>query len=206
MIKMIWDWLWRTLVTLPLAVLGWFIVPYLYTKRNTPLDGMPKWAALWTNPEDWTNGWRGHLPGDNCVPYDLRPRYQGFWGFFKYHALRNKVGGRKQSKWFTVPMSPVVYQTNDLCKWYDDWWIWKYKKPTDGSVYWHKTTLRNKYRGMEYVRYFKFRGTLYYYKAKFGWRIGPSDTQENPKSGRWKHGTTCTFQPWELNKAGKDYE
>lgn len=204
------DALTRKLVSLPLIFAGYFMTVVVYFYRDTTYSETPSLLRWYINPEDWTGGWRGHRAGDNCVPDDLRDRYSGFIGFWRYHAMRNAVGGKKLMKWFTVTMTDeIVYETNEYCATYEDWWLYKYKKPKAGDSWWHVTSMREKYHGFQWIKYFEWRGKLRVWEVKIGWRIAPSDAHasedDKMNSGRWTHGTTATFQSFAISTAGEDW-
>lgn len=201
------DALWRKILKFPLDVLGYFLVPVAYLYRKRDLEDTPMWLSPWINPEDWTGGWRDFTVEDNCIPPDLQDEFEGFWGFYRYHAMRNRTHGLKRFKWHNLDMhGEYTYDTPEYCAAYEDWWLFANRDMTDGP-FWHVTTLNGRYHGFEYVRYFNWRDEWYYYKCKIGWRIGPKDAEKgfNPESHRWVHGTTATFQPFEIGLAGGDY-
>ena len=197
--------------TIPYEIAGFFVVPFIYKYRNSDLEFMKKYHPKllpWVNPEDWTNGWRGHQPGDNCVPDDLRPRFSGRWGFYRYHAMRNRAHGLRNFDWHNLQLKDghISYVTNEEIPVYQDWWIWKNMYPKAGDCWWH-VTWQEEHIGFKSIRYFKFLGKLRCWEVKLGWRIGPYDAHGPlAGSGRWKHGATPTIQFWDFGVAGEDYE
>jgi hypothetical protein len=186
----------RTLIVLPVDFLGLFMVLIAYHYRNTDIKKVPRYLKPWINPEDWTGGWRGFKPGDNCVPADLRERYQGLWGFWRYHALRNGSSGLRNYDWWTLKIEPekIGFITNgEVSGRYSDWWLRPNGYAFAGAKYWYICWQR-KYVGVKMIRYFHALGKLRYMEIKFGWRLTPNDTVENEWSIRHLHGTTTTFQ------------
>ena len=200
------------LLSLPVQILGFFVVPFLWHYRKVDLASMlryNKWATPWVNPEDWTGGWRGHPPEYECLPKDFREDgWTGFWSFYRYHAMRNRAHGLRNFSWWNLPLKEgeIEFETPEHIPAYADWYIWKYKKPKAGDKYWY-FAWQGRRIGFKCIRYFEFRGKLRYYQCKFGWRIGPYDADGRiSTSYRWQHGTTATFQPIQLGIAGSDYE
>jgi hypothetical protein len=200
------------LLSVPLQILGFFVVPLLWRYRKVDLPSMltyNKWATLWVNPEDWTAGWRGHPPEYECLPKNFREDgWKGFWGFYRYHALRNRAHGLRNYSWWSVKLKEgeIEYLTPKKLHSYGDWWIWKRENPKAGDKYWYFAWQGRKI-GFKCIRYFEFRGKLRYYQCKFGWRIGPYDAHGRIESShRWQRGTTATFQPIQIGVAGSDYD
>lgn len=198
----------RLLAKIPFQVLGLVMVVIAYRYRDTDLADVPKWLRPWVNPEDWTGGWLEHQPGDNCVPPDLRDEFSGFWGFYRYHALRNRAYGLRTWDFFNLRLKEgeIHYKTNQDLKSYSDWWLFKNGYAKQGARYWYFAWQGGRI-GFAYIRYFKFLGKLRYYQCKFGWRIHPRDADGfNPTSNRWRYGTTATIQPAQFGRAGQDYD
>lgn len=200
----------RLLAKIPLQVLGFFMTVIAYRYRDTDLADLPRWIRPWANPEDWTGGWRGMKPGDNCIPEDLRDEFSGFWGFYRYHGLRNRAYGTRTWPFFSLKLvgGQIHYQTNnDKLYSYSDWWLYKNNYATPGAAYWYFAWQEGRI-GFKYIRYFDFRGETRFYQCKCGWRINPNDARNgyNPKSHRWNYGTTVTLQPIQLGRAGQDYD
>lgn len=202
----------HTLISLPFEIVGLAVVAYIYRYRDVDLAHMKtlhKWAMPWVNPEDWTGGWRGFKPGDNCVPADMREEFSGFWGFYRYHALRNRAHGLRNYSWYNAKMKEgeIEYVTPDYCKAYSDWWLFKNRDLKPGSRFWF-VSWQGFYCSYKYIRYFSFRGKLYYIHWQAGWRIKPVDAEEGYKesSMRWKYGAPPTIQPPHFGRAGSDYD
>ena len=202
----------RFLAKIPLQVLGFFMTVIAYRYRDTDLADLPKWIRPWANPEDWTGGWRGMKPGENCIPADLRDEFPGFWGFYRYHGLRNRAYGTRTWPFFSLKLedNQIHYRASDGegLQSYSDWFLFKEGLAKEGASYWY-FAWQGKHIGFKYIRYFMFRGKLRYYQCKFGWRITPRDSlgrSANASSHRWKYGTTVTFQPLQLGRAGQDYD
>ena len=202
----------HSLRTLPYDVAGLVVVPFLWKYRDIDYkvmrDNHPR-LLPWINAEDWTGGIRGHQSGSNCMPADLWDEMgDGRWGFYRYHALRNKAAGLRHMEKFVLRLSAaqIHYITPEECEWYQDWWLYKYKNPKPGNTFWHLTWQRDCI-GFEYIRYFVRFGKFRWYRCKLGWRIGPGDRHGyNPKSARWVLGATPTFQILKFGIAGEDYK
>lgn len=207
----------QKIASLPFQVAGWFIMPFLWKYRAVDLAQMKaehKWATPWMNPEDWTGGYLNHGPEMECIPKNLREDYHGFWGFYRYHALRNRAHGLRNYDWFAPKLNEghIEYLTNEYCESYSDWWLWSRGKAVPGKSYWYFASCNGsmdhaRLLGFKYVRYFKAFDKLRYYECKFGWRVNPKDALGyNEKSLRWKYGTSATFQPFKIGRAGSDYD
>ena len=200
----------RFLIGIPFDILGLVMVPVAYRYRDVPLVAMRKhykWLLPVVNPEDWTLGWRGHKAGDNCVPADLRVRFSGFWGHYRYNALRNRSHGLRNYDWYNLDLieGQIDYRTNQYCKYYSDWWLWKEKLAKPGARFWY-VAWQGKHYGCKYLRYFEAFGKLRYIEFKIGWRIDPRDKEEGyrTESIRWNYGTTPTISAG-IGRAGEDY-
>lgn len=200
--------LWRTVLTIPVQLAGFVMVAAAIPYRKTPLADLPRWLIPWANPEDWTGGWLGHTPKDNCVPLNLRADYSGIVGFYRYHAFRNRAHGLRNYEWYLLKIRPaaVAYYATDDIPWFQDWWLWKAGFAVAGKSYWY-VAWQGKYVGVKWIRYFKAFGALRYVEMKFGWRITPADTNFLPSSMRHLHGTNTTLQVLpKFGRAGSDYQ
>jgi hypothetical protein len=135
-------------------------------------------------------------------------KFDGAFGFWRYHALRNGAKGLRLRPEFVLKLdaAKIGFVTNEIVPHYQDWWLWKNRFPNYGGKWWHVTWQDNCY-GFRYIKYFRFRGKLRYVESKLGWRIGPYDKHgpiEN--SGRWAHGATPTLQIIKFGTAGSDYK
>ena len=147
-------------------LVGLVVVPFTFPWRFTAYWAVPAYYKPWINPEDWTGGWRNHPKDYQCIPKDLQPRYKGFWGFYRYHALRNGASGLRNYKWFLRKLRPEQIDVMSKGPWTFVW------TRSIGMVYFDKGPV----------------------EAKFGWRLTPSDYIPNPRSFRHKYGTTPTIQ------------
>lgn len=204
---------WYSLKTMPFKIAGWFVVPFLWKYRNSDLAFMQQHhprLMFAVNPEDWVGGWRGHKPGSGGIPSDLWDKFppESRLAFWRYHALRNAAKGLRVRDGFFLELDAdkIGFSTNEVLKTYQDWWLFKYRVPESGSKWWHVTWQDGRI-GWRYIRYFGFRGELYYIHGKAGWRIGPYD-KDGPIAGshRWNHGTTPTVQLIKFGRAGSDYD
>lgn len=210
-VRSIGQALWHGLRSLPYTLAGYVITPFLYKYRAEPYAALvaakPRLSA-WINPEDWTGGWREFPAEYGCIPPDLQEDFKGAWGFYRYHALRNAAGGLKAADWHNLPLTGPIYAVESEAgiKSYEDWWLWKYRKPEPGKSYWY-VAWQGKHAGFKYIRYFSLRGTLYFYECKLGWRIVPQDSGGRIEgSHRWEHGATPTLQPGHFGRAGRDWD
>ncbi len=101
---------------IPVILLGYFVVPFLWPLRKRPAHKMPSWLMPWVNPEDWTGGYRKFGPFLNCVPPNIYGKTPGLWGFYKYHAFRNGGDGLRNYEWHIARINPsqldVKYHDN----------------------------------------------------------------------------------------------
>lgn len=156
----------QNLAKIPFVLTGLIVTPFLWKYRRVPLSWMPWWTIPWVNPEDWSFGWRDHEPALNCVPKNLQDQYSGFWGFYRYHALRNGGDGLRNYAWHNAvyrqdrmiltnhPHGYTIRQDNYL-SWYRAWPV-----------------------GKRFIQ------------IKFGYRMKPIDTVKGfrKNSLRWVHG------------------
>lgn len=158
----------QTLAKVPVHILGWFIVPFMWFFREVPYEKMRNsLLAPWVNPEDWTGGYRNFPPEYNCVPRDIYDGKQGFLQFYLYHAFRNGADGLRNFEWH-------------LCRYDHDKMHIVYD---DGTGY-NFTIRQGKYVSIQ-RRYGK-------HMLKVGWRMNLRDIREgyDPKSIRWNHGSS----------------
>ena len=192
------------IASLPFEILGLFIIPFMYRLRETPYIELPELLLPWANPEDWTGGWRGHKPSDGCIPHDLREEFSGFWGFYRYHALRNRAHGLRAYHFFveTLIDGAISFECNRYLRWYKDWYISKEITPKPGDTFWH-VTWQGKRSSLRYIRYFEFRGQLWYLEHTAGWRLNPTDALHgyNERSLRWLYGASPTIQPLQIKRS-----
>lgn len=200
----------QRLASIPFQIFGLVMVPIAYLFRDEDLDYLKiahPWVIPWVNPEDWTGGWLNHQPGDNCVPKFLRERYKGFWGFYRYHALRNRAHGLRNYDWHNLRLieGAIGFETPYYLPYYQHWYLKKWGKAVNGNRFWYYAWQGNHY-AFKYIRYFMWRGELRFYECKFGWRITPKDVVYgyDDNSIRWKHGTTATFQPVKFGRYTDD--
>ena len=180
------------LLTIPLEILGLVVVAILIRYRDVPIEQMPKWSLPWVNPEDWTGGYLDHQPGDNCMPPDLRQEYKGAWGFYRYHALRNRAHGLRNYDWYVLELdeNKIQYCAPAKLANYSDWFLKKYGFNTPGMAYWYIAWQDNR-AGFKWIKFTKKRVISF----KFGWRIEPTDAINgfNPRSIRWVYGVAPTI-------------
>lgn len=204
------DFFLYELKTLPAQLAGFVMVAVAYRYRKTNLADLPKWILPWANPEDWTGGTLGHKPEDNCVPRNLRDQYQGFWGFYRYHAMRNRAHGLRNYEWSHIHLveGAIQYYSPSYVRWYADWYLYKQGLAIAGNEFWYGAW-QDKCYGFYWIKYFNAFGKVRYVNWKLGWRITPSDAVDgNPgTSVRWKIGTTPTWQIFpKFGTAGSDYD
>jgi len=196
----------RQVVSLPFEIVGLVVVPLAGMYRKKPLSEVPSVFLPWANPEDWTGGYLDHRPEDNCVPNNLRDRYRGWFGFYRYHALRNRAHGLRNFSWFTLKLDQdsIGFKTNIYMPFYAHWWIQQYipTKIFSGASFWF-LAWQNQHVGYTYLRYFKIFGKMYWFRSKAGWRIGPRDKREgfDPRSTRWVHGSSVAFSLLKFGRA-----
>ena len=91
----VWILMWtlQVAVKLPMALLGYVVMPLMYRKRNTPLALLKWYEKLFANPEDWHGGF---LQYEGSVPPWYKARHADkseFYQFYRYHAVRNPADG-----------------------------------------------------------------------------------------------------------------
>lgn len=173
-------WAIQIAVKLPTVLLGFLVVAGLYPYRNTPLDEMPWWSKPWVNPEDWTGG---HLNNINSLPQWWKNRMggDGFWPFYKYHAIRNPADGlRNFPKWnLRINKDMVHYWTP---KYFDHYEPWYDRTPGwRGYAAWSSVWLGVKVQWIRENSYSEF---------KFGFRVEPRDAHHelDDNSARKRYG------------------
>lgn len=163
----------QNLAKVPVIVSGFLIVPLvMWWYRKRPIKDMPKVLLPWTNPEDWTGGFRNFPPENNCVPTNVYDGKVGFRRFVQYHAFRNGGDGLRNYEWH-------------LCR-YDADSMRIVEHGPDGY----------KIRQGKYLSIGRRIGKRF---LKFGWRMTPQDVANgfDPNSIRWKHGASpaWSFRP-----------
>ena len=157
-------WLIQIAVKLPTMVLGTLIVPILYRFRHTEIKDMPWWSTPWVNPEDWAGG---VLRNPESLPdWWTAKNGNGFWSFWKYHAIRNPADGLRNFWKWNLHINPnmVEYWTPEYFKHYEPWWI---KKPgVYGYIAWQGIWCGIK---IQWIR----KDT--YTELKIGFRVEPRD-------------------------------
>lgn len=170
-------------------ILGWFVVPFLYKYRSTPIEDMPWWSQPWVNPEDWHGGL---LQYDGSVPpwYIKKMGKNDFWTFYKYHAFRNAANGLR-SMGMSVKVRPekIEYWTPNYHRHYEFW----YRMDPKIKFYYAWDGV---FSGMKLMwRYNEER----FGELKLGWRIAPGDTEGlRPDSVKGKIGAAFASKlaPW----------
>ena len=183
---MILWWLVQIAVKLPTVLLGFLVVPFLYRKRYTPLRDMPWWSKPWANPEDW---YGGLLKNTDSLPKWWKKRMgDGFWAFYKYHAIRNPADGlRNFPKWnLRVSKHMVHYWTPKYYDHYDPWYVRREDPDFTGVIgyaAWSSVWLGVKVQWYRKESYSEF---------KFGFRVEPRDAHHDlhPSSARAKLGAS----------------
>ena len=121
-------WLGFAAIKLPTAILGFLVVPFLYSYRHKEFDEVPKVFLPWQNPEDWKGGHRGtehSLPNwwikepvdDIKIPLlkivirkAREARGFGFWSWYKYHAIRNPANGLRNFESLDLDIMPTLVE------------------------------------------------------------------------------------------------
>ena len=170
----IW-WFYQLLLKIPTALLGLFVVPFLWRYRYTQLDMLPFWAIPWANPEDWHGGTENY---DGSLPHWWKIREgDGKWAFYKYHAIRNPADGLRNFEKLNLKINKdsVYYWTPTYYRHYEPWHV---KKPAligyvAGQNVWVGVKL-------QWIR------SKTYSELKFGFRVEPADAHHElaPDSAR----------------------
>ena len=162
---LLWWAIYLAVFKLPTWAAGFFVVPFLYQKRYTPLKDMPKLSLPWINPEDWHGGFKNY---DGSVPpwYIKKMGKDNFWTFYRYHAMRNPADGLRNFEdlnlWINKDM--VHYWTP---KYFDHYEPWHDRTPgVRGYLAWQSIWLGVKVQWVREKSYTEF---------KFGWRVEPRD-------------------------------
>jgi hypothetical protein len=165
-------WVLFLIIKVPVALLGFLVIPLVWPFRNTPYDDLPAWTRPWANPEDWhgqINHYEASLPR-----WWVNKHGTGFKSFYQYHAVRNPANGLRSYEWIDLDIVPenVRYQAKPYLGRYE---------PSD---------LRE--RGLKVAKYWAWIGPQAGYKyiriwndkrhmvVKFGWRVEPSDRNKEP--------------------------
>ena len=157
-------WVFQAAVKLPTMILGLLVVPALYKYRYTDLQNMPAWSKPWVNPEDWTGGVLGNK--DALPDWWIKENGNGFWSFYKYHAIRNPADGLRNFPKWNLQISPrmVEYWTPEFHNHYEPWFI---KKPgVYGYIAWQGIWCGAK---LQWIR------ENTYTEIKIGFRVEPRD-------------------------------
>ena len=102
-VAVVW-WAVQMSIKAVVALLGLFVVPFMYRYRNTKLMWVPWYFRPWLNPEDWTGGTQNNV---GSIPDWWRKRMgDGKWSFYKYHAIRNPADGLRNFKWLNCQIEP----------------------------------------------------------------------------------------------------
>lgn len=157
----------QNLSKVPVIVLGWFIVPFMWFLRGRHVDNMPALLIPWTNPEDWTGGYRDFPAEYNCIPPNLYEGKRGFWQFYKYHAFRNGGDGLRNYEWH-------------LCRYEQHRMVIKYLK--------HGTYVEQGKYGSWQLQFNRLH-------IKFGFRMTPIDAIKGYQvnSIRWNYGASAAW-------------
>jgi len=130
------EWCLHLVIKATLLVTGLVVVPFMYRYRDTDFRDLPWWTFLWKNPEDWKGG---VLKYERSIPYWWieRMKSDGFWAFYKYHAIRNPADGIRNIKFLQLFHDPkrIGFVTNQYLTFYEPW----YEETEIGKWYWHIT-------------------------------------------------------------------
>lgn len=167
------------------ALLGALTVPLMYRYRYTNLEKVPSIFLPWLNPEDWQNGTQQY---DGSLPtWWIQRMGDGFWAFYKYHAIRNPADGLRNFKLLNCQINPdkIEFVTDKFRKFYEPWW-----RTVDDSVprvqwyiCWQGVWAGVKLQWIRKKTYTEF---------KLGFRIEPNDTVDgpDPNGSRALHGAS----------------
>ena len=167
------------------ALLGLLIAPVTYRYRYTNIEAVPSIFLPWLNPEDWQNGTQQY---DGSLPdWWIHRMGDGFWAFYKYHAIRNPADGLRNFKFLNCQIDPdrIEFVADKFRKYYEPWW----RAVDDESprVQWY-ICWQGVWAGvkLQWIR----KNT--YTEFKLGFRIEPNDSVEgpDPNGSRALHGAS----------------
>lgn len=167
----VWIGLWLLVmaVKLPTALMGTFMVPFLYKYREVDYKDLPWWTRPWANPEDW-HGALGSWGEESLPWWWIKREGRGFKSWYTYHAIRNPANGLRSYSLFSANIDPekLRYKRNS----YHGAKYWPHQIRSSGhSTAWHVTWQGFK-MGMEIVHIWNAERHLV---IKLGFRMEPRD-------------------------------
>jgi hypothetical protein len=164
-------WILFVAIKLPTAILGFVVVPFMYSYNDVKYDSLPGWMRPWANPEDWLGG---HATFEASLPkWWVDKKGTGFKSFYQYHAVRNPANGLRSYEWLDldIDMAKVRYMTPRLLKFYAPWYLRQEQGlshvKTIGYICWQGFRA-----GVKVVHLWNEERHLV---IKFGWRVEPRD-------------------------------
>lgn len=167
-------WAVQIMVKAPFALLGLVVIPYMWTKKNTPLHEL-NWAErLFANPEDWYGGHYNFA--DSLPPWWVRSRGVSFKSFYLYHAIRNPADGLRNIPQLQAQIEQ--HRVQYVASQYLRYWEPEFVGNVPG-VYWYIAWQgHNMGLNVMWIRDTK------YVTLKLGMRIEPRDSVEPVKGSR----------------------
>ena len=176
-------WIINIGIKIPTILLGFLMVALLYKYRKRPFDEVPKVFLPWQNPEDWNDRMYGT---ENSLPewWVKRMGGDGFWPFYKYHAIRNPANGLRNFDFIDLDLKEgeIEYWTPEYLRHYAPWFK---------DVEHNKTYIYVAWQGWKAgIDIMHIWNSERYFTFIFGWRVCPRDAVEgyDEKSHRWKLG------------------
>ena len=149
------------------ALLGFLVVPVLYSYRLKPRDKVPRIFTPWLNPEDWNDG---HMGTEVSLPaWWVKREGSSFKSWYHYHAIRNPANGLRNIEALDMDIVPdkVRYYTSEYRERYEPVSMRK-----DGVKSAWYVAYQGWQAGMKYVRVWNEGRHLV---LKLGWRVEPKD-------------------------------
>ena len=155
------------------AALGLLTVPLMYRYRYTDFDDVPSIFRPWLNPEDWQDG---ILQYDGSLPdWWIQREGDGFWQFYKYHAIRNPADGLRNYELLNCRINPdrIEFVTDKFRKFYEPWWhaVGDEVPRVQWYICWQGVWAGVKLQWIRKKTYTEF---------KLGFRIEPNDSVDGP--------------------------
>ena len=169
-------WIAFLAIKIPTVLLGAFVIPVMWRYRDIDYNDLPWWTRPFANPEDWRGGPQ-HFA--NCLPeWWVRREGDGFWSFWKYHAIRNPANGLRSFEFLDLDPDPakIKYKATRYLRYYEPWYARENTETqTYGYIAWQGFRA-----GVKFVHHWNDKR---HFVFKFGWRIEPRDAHELLDSG-----------------------